>query len=46
MSYIYYEKKNWSRAKDLLTRIVQEHPDSSAAAQATKRLDTMRGEGH
>lgn len=46
MSYIHYEGKNWGKARSLLSKITKEHQGSTAAVQATKRLDMMREKGH
>lgn len=46
IGYCQYELKNWSAARDALTRVTRDFPDSSAAPEAANRLERMKGEGH
>jgi tol-pal system protein YbgF len=46
IGYCQYELKNWNAARDALTRVTRDFPDSSAAPEAAKRLERMKGEGH
>lgn len=41
LGYIEYEQKNWTKAREYLTRVTTEFPDSTAAHLATKRLFQM-----
>jgi tol-pal system protein YbgF len=46
LGYIEYEQKNWSKAREYLTRVTTEFPDSTAAHLATKRLFQMDDAKH
>ena len=43
--YIQYEKKQWSKAKEILNSLTRNYPGSTASGLARKRLDKMRAEG-
>lgn len=44
--YIYYEQKEWARARETLQGLVDNYPASTVARLAQKRLERMRAEGH
>ena len=44
--YCYYELKQWSKAREILTQVADGYPDSSAGRLARQRLDKMTGEKH
>ncbi|MFC1684829.1 tol-pal system protein YbgF [Pseudomonadota bacterium] len=44
--YIYYEQKEWVRARETLQGLVDNYPASTVARLAQKRLERMRAEGH
>jgi tol-pal system protein YbgF len=46
IGYCQYELKNWSAARDALTRVGKDFPDSTVAPEAAKRLQKMKDEGH
>ncbi|HKE44307.1 MAG TPA: tol-pal system protein YbgF [Steroidobacteraceae bacterium] len=46
IGYCQYELKNWNAARDALTRVGKDFPDSGAAPEAAKRLQKMKDEGH
>lgn len=46
IGYIHYEAGAWDSAREVLTTLTEEHPDSTAARLAMQRLDQMRREGH
>ena len=46
IGYCQYELKNWNAARDALTRVTRDFPDSSAAPEAANRLERMKAEGH
>ena len=46
IGYIQYEKQQWQAARDTLTRLAHDHPNSTAARLALQRLDRMKREGH
>ena len=41
LGFIEYEQKNWSKAREYLTRVTNDFPDSTAAQLATRRLFQM-----
>jgi tol-pal system protein YbgF len=45
IGFIHYEKRQWTKARDMLGRLVQEHPGSTEARLAEQRLERMRKEG-
>lgn len=45
MGYCNYELKRWDAAREVLTRVRTEFPDTTAARLADQRLDRMREEG-
>jgi tol-pal system protein YbgF len=45
MGYCNYELKRWDAAREALTRVRTEFPDTTAARLADQRLDRMREEG-
>jgi len=44
--YIYYEKRDWAKAREMFMRLNQEHPGGTEARLAAKRLERMDKEGH
>jgi TolA-binding protein len=46
IGYTQYEMKAWKPARDALTRVQRDFPDSTAAPEAAKRLERMKSEGH
>jgi len=44
--YIYYEKRDWAKAREMFKRLNQEHPGGTEARLAAKRLERMDKEGH
>jgi tol-pal system protein YbgF len=46
VGYCDYELKQWQAAKDVLSRLTTNYPDTPAAHLAQQRLDKMAGEKH
>jgi tol-pal system protein YbgF len=46
VGYCDYELKQWQPAKDVLSKVTANYPDTSAARLAQQRLDKMVGETH
>ena len=46
IGYAYYEIENWEKARNVLSTLVTDYPNSSVARLANKRLARMRDEGH
>ena len=46
MGYIFYEKKTWDKAKEVLNRLQQEYPGSTEARLGQKRLQRIAKEGN
>ena len=46
MGYIFYEKKAWDKAKEVLNRLQQEYAGSTEARLGQKRLDRIAKEGN
>jgi tol-pal system protein YbgF len=46
VGYCDYELKQWQAAKDVLSRLTANYPDTPAAHLAQQRLDKMAGEKH
>jgi len=46
MGFIHYEQREWAKAREVLERIVREHPSSTEARLAQDRLERMRKERH
>ncbi len=44
--YIYYEKRDWAKAREQFTRLKQEFSGTTEARLAVKRLQRMDKEGH
>lgn len=44
--YIHYEQQHWQQARQILTQLSRQYPDTTEARLATKRLERMRQEGH
>jgi len=44
VGYCDYELKQWQAAKDVLSRLTTNYPDTPAAHMAQQRLDKMAGE--
>ena len=44
--YCYYEMKQWSNAREVLTQVAEQYPDASAGRLAKQRLDKMASEKH
>lgn len=46
MGYIYYEKKNWADARNILNELVNNYPATTESRLAQKRLQRLTKEGH
>ncbi len=46
LAYIDYEQQRYADARSKLQRVLEEHPNASAASLASQRLDRMDREGH
>jgi tol-pal system protein YbgF len=46
MGYIYHEQKKWSESRDILNELINNHPASTEARLAQKRLQRLTEEGH
>ena len=46
LGYTHYELKQFDQSKMILQKLRENHPDSTAARLAAKRLDRIRKEGH
>ena len=46
LGYTHYELDNWNEAREILTGLRNEHPNSSVARLADQRLKRMKREGH
>jgi len=46
LGYTYYELKDWDQARDALSSLSKEYPNSSVARLAEQRLTRMKREGH
>jgi tol-pal system protein YbgF len=46
IGFIHYELGEWSNAKEVLSRVIQDYPNSTEAGLAEERLDRIRREGH
>lgn len=46
MGYIFYEKKDWNKAKEVLNRLQQEYSGSTEARLGQKRLQRIAKEGN
>ena len=46
IAYILYEKKDWGGARQALTDLIDAHPETTMARQASERLQRMDAEGH
>ena len=46
LGYTHYEKKQYDKAKTVLSELQQRYPQTSAARLANKRLQRMQQEGH
>jgi tol-pal system protein YbgF len=46
MGYIFYERKAWDKAKEVLNRLQQEYPGSTEARLGQKRLQRIAKEGN
>ncbi len=46
MGYIFYEKKAWDKAKEVLNRLQQDYPGSTEARLGEKRLQRIAKEGN
>jgi TolA-binding protein len=44
--YIYYEKKDWQKARELFVRVKTDYPGTTEARLADKRLQLMDKEGN
>jgi tol-pal system protein YbgF len=45
-AYIYYEKRDWAKARELFSRVNAEYSGSTEARLAAKRLERMDKQGH
>ena len=45
MGYIYYDQKNYTRARETLNRVKAQFPGTQAATLAEQRLKRMQSEG-
>jgi tol-pal system protein YbgF len=46
MGYIYHEQKKWSESRSILNELINNHPASTEARLAQKRLQRLTKEGH
>jgi tol-pal system protein YbgF len=46
MGYIYYEQKNWAESRNILNELINNHPATTEARLAQKRLQRLSKEGH
>jgi tol-pal system protein YbgF len=46
MGYIYYEKKNWTEARNVLNELINNYPTTTESRLAQKRLQRLTKEGH
>lgn len=46
IGYCNYELSRWDRARQALTRVVRDYPETTAARLATQRLERMASENH
>jgi tol-pal system protein YbgF len=46
MGYIYYEKKNWADARNILNELINNYPATTESRLAQKRLQRLTKEGH
>jgi tol-pal system protein YbgF len=46
MGYIYHEQKKWSESRSTLNELINNHPASTEARLAQKRLQRLTKEGH
>ena len=46
IGYCHYELSEWAKSRDMLNKIISQHPASTAAHAAEQRLAKMKKEGH